>query len=69
MRRYSALPNDARTRDLYLYEPSADYYWSSKFIRWNSGALLCVHHSAQGDRRDMHAGQSKNSVLASRSIR
>jgi len=31
LRRYSALPDDARNRDLYLYEPSADYYWYSEF--------------------------------------
>lgn len=29
--RYSALPNDARGRDMYLYEPSGDYYWYSEF--------------------------------------
>ncbi len=33
LRRYSALPNDARNRDLYLYEPSGDYYWYSEFSR------------------------------------
>jgi hypothetical protein len=31
LRRYAALPDDARSRDLYLYEPSADYYWYSEF--------------------------------------
>lgn len=31
LRRYSALPNEARSRDLYLYEPSGDYYWYSEF--------------------------------------
>jgi hypothetical protein len=30
--RYVSLPPDLRTQDLYLYEPSGDYYWNSEYF-------------------------------------
>jgi hypothetical protein len=30
--RYVGIPPELRTRDLYLYEPSGDYYWKSEYL-------------------------------------
>lgn len=30
--RYVRIPADLRTRDLYLYEPTGDYYWESEYF-------------------------------------
>ncbi len=30
--RYARLPSELRTQDLYLYEPSGDYYWDSEYF-------------------------------------
>jgi hypothetical protein len=30
--RYIRIPSDRRTHDLYLYEPSGDYFWESEYI-------------------------------------
>jgi hypothetical protein len=30
--RYTRIPSALRTRDLYLYEPSGDYYWDSEYF-------------------------------------
>lgn len=55
LRRYSALPNSARSRDLYLYEPSGDYYWYSEFhVGGNPVKFHCafiIHFEALGATR------------------
>jgi hypothetical protein len=30
--RYTRLPSELRTRDLYMYEPTGDYYWDSEYF-------------------------------------
>jgi hypothetical protein len=36
--RYTRVPSDLRMRDLYLYEPSGDYYWDSEYFYRNQPA-------------------------------
>jgi hypothetical protein len=51
--RYAGIPSELRSRDLYLYEPSGDYFWESEyFYKGQAAKFRCsflIHLEPAGD--------------------